>query len=228
MNKLLITIPLLSLMLGGCNIVKRAIGVENHNTHSVSASVNDQFTNLRTLITDETGIDEVNDVGDILALSRWTRSKLEKPMAERLALMGRVAPQHAGYYFEAFLKDSGTDARTAWCQRNALSFGEVLKIFNVDHTDIHYVDNIGTGLHQFTEYRLRGMTGVIDQYYGVVYLDNGRPVSKRVIQARRASLNDTDMLAWVHSIETQYNPVPEQALHDVAQDWLVGQFVGGF
>lgn len=183
------------------------------------------FSNLYAIVSTETDVHTIDSFSDLEIVSRWVRAQLERPIAERRMLVSRVAPQSAGYYFQMMLLDSGTDARVAYCQRNALSLSEVYALYGIRTADVHYVDEVGTGLHQFTEYTFLGEKGLIDQYYGVIYLEGGRPVSKSRMEAqRRAIPEDTAYKAWVESVKVPYMNVPEQA-HDVADDWVVGRFV---
>lgn len=218
-------------LLVGCNDVRRMLGRNHHTTESPAAPpVASQYTNMLKIAQDESGTESIESISDVISIAMWSRAQLEKPIEERRALVGRVAPQHVGYYFESFLLSADTDVwpRIAWCQRTAYAFDETARAYGLETRTVGYIDQpTGIGLHQFSEYRLRGMTGVIDLYYCAVYLDGGRPVSFRELRAKRLAMNDTDYLNWLHSIIQYYRTAPEQS-HDVAVDWVVGYFEGGF
>jgi hypothetical protein len=219
-------VPVIALSgpLTGCRELKqtlnRSIG-ERETT-----PIQDGNTNLRNIIHEEVGLTTIDSAFDVIEISRWTRSKLELNQVNGQVFLSRLLPQQAPRYFREYVAEADSLQVTSFCQKNALSLAEILALYGVFSRDVHYIDvPTGAGLHQFTEYELHGRRGIIDQYYGAVYVENGQPVSLARMQAQRAALNDADMTAWINSVTTFYMAVSQQGLHDVRLDWLVGTFV---
>ena len=227
MNRLRVASLLVPLfLLTGCHDLKRMVGLKSSGGNDVMVA--DSYTNLRAIILDEAGITTVDDPSDVIALSRWTRAKLDSTQTQGQNLLASLAPQKAPRYFNEYVAEDDITQITSFCQKNSLSLGEMLALYGIYSADIHYIDvPTGAGLHQFLEYRLRGIKGIIDPYYGAVYVEGGQPVSLARMRAQRAALNDADLAVWINSVTIFYMVVPHQALHDVRLDWIVGTFVGG-